>query len=384
MSRLSWSLRRPALLLLLLAAGSILLAACSGRIANTNWAGLSSDGKRVYLAFGPRVLAYNPETESQDWIYPAENGSVQFYSAPSADEGRVIFGDYGQAGGFLSPKVTVSIYSLENVESGTPTELWKNSESATDKIVAPPLQVEDRVYVGTADNHVLALDVNDGTELWDFETGHAVWGQPSYRNGTLYVASMDWSVYAINADTGDKIWETKLGGALPSKPVLGDDLLYVSSFDGNVHALDIFSGEERWAAPATDWVWGAAALADGTIYYSDIKGNIFAADALTGEQKWTIATGALIQSTPVVVGETLYIASQTNSDSPAGALSAYSTADGTEIWTNTTTAPLLATPVLVGDNTIVVGMQNADTLLIGFDLATGQELWQYQLPEEAN
>ncbi len=28
--------------------------------------------------------------------------------------------------------------------------------------------------------------------------------------------------------------------------------------------------------------------------------------------------------------------------------------------------------------------QDADALLIGFDLATGQELWRYALPESAN
>ena len=380
MSRL---LRRPSLLLLL-AAGALILSACSGQIANTNWAGLSSDGERVYLAFGPRVLAYNPETQSQDWIFPAENGPVQFYSAPSAEGEQVVFGDYGRAGGFLSPRVTVTIYALENVDSGTPRELWINSVSATDKIVAPPLQVGDQVFVGTSDNHILSLDAKNGSELWDFETQHANWGQPSFRDGTLYVASMDWSVYAIDAASGDEIWETRLGGALASRPVLGDELIYVSSFDGNVHALDIDTGEVQWSAPAVDWVWGAAAIDDGTIYYSDIQGNIYAADALSGEQKWTVSTGTRVQSTPVVSGDTLYIASQIDGETPTGELTAFATADGSELWSKSTTAPLLATPVIVGDDTIVVGMQDASTLLIGFDLATGQELWQYSLPEDAN
>jgi outer membrane protein assembly factor BamB len=382
---MSRSLRRPALWLILMAAGVLILSACGGRISNTNWAGLSTDGSKVYLAFGPRVLAYDPATQTQSWLFPAENSAVQYYSAPSAENDRVIFGDFGQAGGFFSPRVTVSIYALENVESGSPREFWTNSESATDKIVAPPLQVDDRVFVGTADNHILALNAADGSELWDYETGHAIWGQPIYADGQLYVNSMDWSVYALDADTGELIWQTPLGGALASRPVLGEDLMYVSSFDGNVHALDIATGEERWAAPATDWVWGAAALADGVIYYSDIQGNIFAADAQTGEQIWTISTGAYVQSAPVVVGDAFYIASQTNSgETPAGALTAYSTADGAQLWSQATAAPLLATPVVVGDDTIVVGMQNADALLIGFDLATGQELWRYALPETAN
>jgi outer membrane protein assembly factor BamB len=381
---MSWPRRRPSVRLLFLAAGILLLlTACSGQIANTNWAGMSTDGSKVYLAFGPNVLAYDPATQSPSWVFPAESGEVQFYSAPSVEGDQVVFGDYGRPGGFFSPRVTVSIYSLENTDSGTPRELWTNSQSAFDKIVAPPLQVGDRVFVGTADNNILALNAADGSVQWNSEANHAIWGQPSFRDGILYVASMDWSVYALNADTGELIWRTELGGALPSRPVLGDDLIYVSSYDGNVHALDIATGEEQWAAPAADWVWGAAALADGVIYYSDIQGNIYAADAATGEQIWTKSTGSPVQSTPVVVGDMLYIASQTPGETPAGAITAYSTADGSQIWTQPTTVPLFATPVVVGED-IVAGLQNADALLIGFDLATGQESWRFASPVAAN
>lgn len=383
MGKLSRPLRRSALWLVL-AAGVLLLSACGGRITNTNWAGLSTDGDRVYLAFGPQVLAFDPETGSHNWIFPAESGAVQFYSAPSVEGEQVVFGDYGRPGGFFSPRVTTSVYALENVESGTPRELWTNSEAVADKVVAPPLQVDDQVFVGTADNHIMALNASDGTLNWDFQTGHAIWGQPAYRDGNLYVASMDWSVYALDAETGEQIWKTELGGALPNGPVLGDDMLFVSSFDGHVHALEMASGSIIWSAPAADVVWGAPALANGSVFYSDIQGNLHAADAETGQDMWNKATGTRVQSTPVVVGDAIYIASQTTDDPPVGALTAYSTADGNQLWTQRTTMPLSTTPVVVGEDAIVVGTQDAAALLIGFDLATGQELWRYALPETAN
>ncbi len=74
---------------------------------------------------------------------------LQFYAAPSIEGDRVVFGDYGAAGGFFSPSVTVSIYAVENTDSGgTPPELWVDGEKADDKIVAPPLQVGDALYIG--------------------------------------------------------------------------------------------------------------------------------------------------------------------------------------------------------------------------------------------
>lgn len=382
MHKLSRPLRRSALWLAL-AAGVLLLSACGGRITNTNWAGLSTDGERVYLAFGPQVLAFDPEAQSHRWIYPAESSAVHFYSAPSVAENRVIFGDYGRQGGMFSPRVTTSVYALEDVDSGAPTELWINSEAITDKVVAPPLQVGEQVFVGTADNHIVSLNVSDGSLNWNFETNHAIWGQPAYRDDVLYVTSMDWSVYALNATTGEQIWTTRLGGALPSGPVLGDDLLYVSSFDGNVHALNIKTGDVVWSAPTTDWVWGAPALANGLVFFSDIQGNLHAANAETGAGVWEKATGARTQSTPVVVGDTIYVASHATDGSIAGALTAYSTIDGKQLWSQRTATPLTTSPVVVED-AIVVGTQDTAALLIGFDLATGQELWRYALPGTAN
>ncbi|HOU39710.1 MAG TPA: PQQ-binding-like beta-propeller repeat protein [Promineifilum sp.] len=381
---MSRPLARPALRLLLIAAALFLLTGCGSRLATTNWAGLSTDGRLVYLAFGPQVLAYDPAAQAQAWIHPAASTGAAFFAAPAAADGRVVFGDYGHSGGLFSPRVTVSVYALQEGDSAGASQLWVNTSDARDKIVAPALQVGEQVFLGTADNHILALDATSGRLQWDYQTGHAIWGQPAFRDGTLYVASMDHSVYALDAATGELKWSQALGGALPSGPTLGDGLLYVSSFDGNVHALDMATGEERWAAPSADnWVWGAPALLDGTLYFGDIGGTLYAVDAATGEQKWTQETQNAIQTSPVVSNDTLYVASQVAAETPTGALTAYNVTDGTQLWSEPTTTPLYATPVVVED-ALVVSTQDANALLIGYDLANGQELWRYALPQTSN
>jgi outer membrane protein assembly factor BamB len=371
--------RRPFYALILLV-GGLLLTACGTRLANNNWPGLSTDGEKVYLAYGPGVLAYDVASQSPSWAFPAESsGSLQFYAAPDVDDGRVILGDYGQPGGFFSPRVTVSIYAREDTESGLPPELWTNSEVASDKIVAPALQANGLVFVGTSDNHILALDAASGTVQWDVATNHSVWGQPAFRDGVLYVNSMDHTVRALDAASGEEIWHTPLNGSLPSQPVLDGDLLYVSSFDGHVHALDIETGEEVWAAAASDWVWGAPAVADGAVYFGDIQGNLYAVNAESGELIWEKQTNAPIQTSPVVVDDMLYVASPSADGTTSGWLTAYHAADGDQLWQQTTSGPLYTTPVVVGDS-LVVALPNTEAYLIGFDLESGTEQWRYTPP----
>lgn len=374
------SLRRPALITFIIVA--LFLAACGAGTTNQSWPGLSTDGEKVYLANGSTVSAYFVDSQALAWSFPAEpNASLLYYSAPSIEGERVVFGDYGAAGGFFSPSVTVSVYAVEDTDTGsTPPTLWTNGQEANDKIVAPPLQVGDNLYIGTADNFVVALDATSGESQWVFETGHSIWGQPAYKDGVLFVSSMDRSIYALDAASGEELWHTSFAGAIASGPVLNEDLIYVSEFDNQVHALDIHTGEERWAAPAENWVWGSPGYDEGVVYYADIDGNVFAVDAVSGEALWQQKTPGAVQTSPVVAGDIVYVASEgESSEIPVGALRAFAKDDGRELWTSPTPAPLFTTPVVV-DDAIIVALQSEEAILIAFDRQTGGRLWSIAPP----
>lgn len=374
--------RRPAIFLLIIA--SYLLVACGARTANTNWPGLSTDGEKVYVAYGPEVIAYDVESQSEAWSFPTESSpTLQFFAAPSVQDGRIILGDFGASGGMLSPGVVVTLYALNNTEQGTPGSLWTNGELVSDRVVAPPLQVGDQLFVGTANNFVMAIDATTGAKQWEFEVGHSIWGQPAYKEGVLYVSSLDRSIYALDAGTGQPLWQTELSGALASSPVVNTKLVYVASFDNQLHALDMQTGEEKWAATAQDWIWDSPAFADGVVYFVDIKGNVFAVNGESGEQIWSQQLNLPVQTSPVVVGETVYIASGDDSDAeiPRGALTALEAATGSQLWQKTAPGPLYTTPVVV-DNSIIVALQSEQDLLIAFDLETGGQNWDYLPPQE--
>lgn len=369
--------RRSAIFLLILA--SYLLIACGTTTTNGNWPGLSTDGEKVYVAYGPGVIAYDVAEQTQDWFFPQEaNRALQFFATPSVDNGRIIFGDFGVPGGMLSPGVVVTLYALDDSGQGLPDTLWTKNDLVTDRVVAPPLQVGNQVFVGTANNFLLALDAETGDKQWEFETGHSIWGQPAFKDGVLFVASMDKTIYALEAETGQELWRTGLGGALASSPVTNTDLVYVASFDGRLHALDMATGSEAWSAAAEDWIWDSPAFANGVVYYADVKGNVYAVDGTTGSPIWSQQIGQAIQTSPVVVGDKVYVAAQGDLtlEDPQGTLTALDAATGQQLWQKMAPASLYTTPVVVGDS-IIVALQSESALLIAFDLETGAQQWVF-------
>ncbi len=378
--------KRPSkrFVILILAISAWLLAACGSQLANANWPGLSAAENVVYVSFGNGVLAYNVESQSQEWVFSPIPGRLSFYAAPSIEDGRILVGDYGASQGFLSPGVVVSAYALRGGTGASPDELWAVNNIASDRIVAPPLQVGDRAFVGTADNQVVALDATSGTELWRFETGHSIWGQPSYKDGILFVASLDKKVYALDAENGTEIWSTELGGAISSKVAINTDLVYVTSFDRQMHALNRSTGEIEWSVIAEDWIWGAPVMGENVVYFSDATGTIYAVDAVNGTILWTNEVEGTVQTTPTLAGDVLYIASDkenAETGDPIGVLTAMSIEDGgTVLWQQELTIPIYTAPVVVADD-VIVAVQGTEDLLVAFDKLTGTKKWDIAPPE---
>jgi outer membrane protein assembly factor BamB len=373
--------------ILLLIVGAIILSACGARVANSNWPGMTAgENGTLYVAFGQGIVAVDLNEQDQLWVYRPQdaNASLQFYAPPSFDEGKLVFGDYGASGGIISPNVTVSVYALDELLSPNPVLSWSQSQVAQDRIIAQPLQFDDRVIVGTADNFVVALERENGSPLWDdpFEAGHSIWGHPIEDDGVIFVPSLDKNVYALNAETGEEIWQSDVGGSVSDKPVINGDLVYVGSFDKQVHALDKATGASRWTAPARAAIWGAPAYADGVVYFADLSGNVFAVGANSGELHWEESIGEFVVAATLVEDGVVYVAGAGDPDldpkERQGTLIALSAETGDELWREQTSTPLFATPVIMEDS-IVIAMQGeaGQVTLEIIDLSDPESSWTF-------
>jgi outer membrane protein assembly factor BamB len=377
----------PIILLFILTA--LVVSACGTQVENNSWPGMAADGDVVYVAYGAGVLAVDVVEEKQVWSYPPEASSaLQFFAKPSVNDGRVVLGDYGASGGFFSPSVIVAIYSL-NESDGNLSTNWVQDALARDRIVAAPVQAEGLVYVGTADNLVLALDSDNGELVWQFKAKHSIWSTPTYEDGVLYVGSLDKNIYALDAETGVLLWEQLLAGSVSGAIAVGEELLYVGSFDKQLHALDKDTGEIQWEVPeqgTEDWIWASPVLTDEIVIFSDKKGNVFAVEAATGNSIWDAQILGDVVGSPVVSNGIVFVASAgqlnngTEDNIRRGALVALDVETGDELWREETSSPIYTTPVFVNESVVVALPSGGADLLIVFNQTDGDEIWRYSPP----
>jgi outer membrane protein assembly factor BamB len=130
---------------------------------------------------------------------------------------------------------------------------------------------------------VTAVDVADGTGLWEFETDESVsptdepdpgrtggvMCAPAVHDGTVYVGSHDTNAYAIDLATGEELWSTPTNGWITGSVTATNDHVLVGSYDANLYALDRADGSVTWSVEGRGDVSSAPIVADGAVYYAE-------------------------------------------------------------------------------------------------------------------
>jgi outer membrane protein assembly factor BamB len=159
---------------------------------------------------------------------------------------------------------------------------------------------DGKVFYGSRDGNVRAVDENTGTGLWKFPTGtgagalfYGVTSSPSWYNGSVYFGACDGKVYCVNGSTGAGVWSSSLNAQVFSSPTVADGRVYIGSGylpgeKGNVYCLDASTGHPVWTTPIGIPVSSSATVYNGTVYIgsgpdaSDSPGRLLCIDALTG------------------------------------------------------------------------------------------------------
>ena len=122
-----------------------------------------------------------------------------------------------------------------------------------------------------------------------------------------------WHYPGFDADTNGKLDFEETMHRTCGTVAIKDGLLFVADFSGLLHCLDVATGQPHWTHDMLAASWGSPLIVDGRVYIGDEDGDISLFElskkkTLLGE----INMGNSVYSTPIVAGNTLYIANKSH------------------------------------------------------------------------
>jgi outer membrane protein assembly factor BamB len=238
---------------------------------------------------------------------------------------------------------------VRRVPISDPTSRYDNRASAV-------AHDRDRLFVGTHDGRILALDAATGTIKWEHKTGDAVIATPVVASGRVFCGSMDGKIYALDATNGTRLWTHDTGAAVTTAVALHKNFVLAGSRSYEFQALDAASGKPAWTRYFWfSWVESSATVHDGIAYVgSSDAARVSAFDAASGKTVWTSDVRGSAWSQPAVTATHVYeaVAGVTNYIAPhEGRVVALDRATGTPVWQFVASTPPASTdrkPVAFG------------------------------------
>jgi outer membrane protein assembly factor BamB len=141
-----------------------------------------------------------------------------------------------------------------------------------------PIIVGNKVIFGNAEG-TFAINLKSGKKLWHAKTG-VTHTQPAQYEDRIIIGSWDNRLYGLDIEDGNTVWSIE--GQLPEgeqggwqgwngfnlSPVINKGIVYVGTRGGIFYAINAVTGVEQWSAKhPTTWVGSAAVVDNGEIYY---------------------------------------------------------------------------------------------------------------------
>lgn len=143
-------------------------------------------------------------------------------------------------------------------------------------------------------------------KIWQFQGGKPNFykvekkSTPALDAEKIYFGTDQGTVFALNQETGGVVWKFQVGirprgSQIISDIILHEKALFFASYNGNVISLDTTNGKINWIFSDADWVGSSPALSpkNNTLYvglnrgwFHRKKNFIYALDMKSGKLKW--------------------------------------------------------------------------------------------------
>lgn len=190
--------------------------------------------------------------------------------------------------------------------------------------------MDNSVYIGSCAGIIYALDVADGSSIWEFDVSvdgaSQFHGNPLIIGDTIYVGTDEGSfeygtLYAINRLDGTLVWKSTGHSGMASDAIsIGDSLIFVITRDDSLLAIDLHDGTIIWAFN-TGWIRpdideylsiieaprivSSPIELDGNVIFAGRDSSVYCLDSEDGSFVWNYESGQIISSSLLLVDDNI-------------------------------------------------------------------------------
>jgi outer membrane protein assembly factor BamB len=126
---------------------------------------------------------------------------------------------------------------------------------------------EGKCFVGTFAGNLYALDVRDGSTLWQSSARGPIGHSPCYDAGKLFFGADEGfhqgNLYCLSAGDGALIWKYNAGAGIWVSPACDGQKVYFGDRAGVFHAVSVQSGERAWTFQTNNMILTPASFSPG-------------------------------------------------------------------------------------------------------------------------
>src|SRR6267378_4892951 len=282
-------------------------------------------------------------------------------SSPAIEGKRVFFGS-----------ADANVYALDLADG---KKVW--AFSAGQPIESSPLVLDDKVYIGSGDGVLYALEAGTGKLVWKYKTGEKILGGPNWfkmprgaalpvtgkdaepRDRTLIlVGSYDFKLHCVDARSGEAVWTYESGNYINGSPAISEGRTVFGGCDALLHVISLADGKQEKEVEAGAYIAGSVALENGRAYFGQFENEFLCVDLKEGKQAWSFRDRNFPYfSSPAVAKDRVVFGGRDK------LLHCVKKEDGSPLWSFATRGKLDSSPVICGDK-VVTGSDDGRVYII--------------------